>query len=137
MIGTPVDANLTGLADLDRQLAALEHSLLSEELMREAMMEAAGPLVALAKAKAKRLTGAIADSIRAGHPRYDVSARQAKTLPKGTLVVVGASSPAAHFLERGTFRQAPQPFLRPAVEQDREALKARFAAALRRRLAAL
>ncbi|OPZ42163.1 MAG: hypothetical protein BWY94_02207 [Actinobacteria bacterium ADurb.BinA094] len=137
MIGTTVDAETTGLADLDRELSALENRLLGEELMREAMMEAAGPLVALARAKAKRLTGAIADSIRAGHPRHDVSARRAKTLPKGTLVVVGASSPAARFLERGTFRQAPQPFLRPAVEQDRDALKARFAAALRRRLATL
>lgn len=137
MIGTTVEANLTGLADLDRQLEVLENRLLSEEVMREAMMEAAGPLVTLAKAKAKRLTGAIGDSIRAGHPRHDVSPRRAKTLPKGTLVVVGAASRAARFLERGTFQQAPQPFLRPAVEQDREALKARFAAALRRRLATL
>lgn len=137
MIGTLVDADLTGLADLDRALDALENRLLSEELMRAAMMEAAGPLVALAKAKAKRLTGGIADSIRAGHPRQDVSRRRAKLAPPGTLVVVGAASPAARFLERGTFQQAPQPFLRPAVEQDRAALVERFAAALRRRLAAL
>ena len=55
----------------------------------------------------------------------------------GRARVTGQVIWAARFLERGTFRQAPQPFLRPAVEQDRAALLARFAAALRRRLAAI
>lgn len=125
----------TGFADLDRKLAELENSVLGGELVEQSMLAAAQPMADLAQAKAKRRTGRIAESLRVGTPRSDVSPQRRRRLPKDTVVVVGASAPDAHLLERGSYKDAPQPFIRPAFEEDKDELFQRFAAELRRRLA--
>lgn len=127
--------DVPGLRDLQAALDALENALLSEELQREAMMTAAQPLAALAASKVARGTRPskrrLAESLRVGHPRLDVTRARARRVPPGTLVIVGSTSARARFEEYGTYRQAARPFLRPAIEQDRAALVARFAANLR------
>lgn len=125
----------TGFADLDRKLAELENSVLGGELVEQSMLAAAQPMADHAASIAKRRTGRIAESIRVGTPRSDVSPQRRRRLPKDTVVVVGASAPDAHLLERGSYKDAPQPFIRPAFEAEKKDLFKRFTAELRRRLA--
>ena len=142
-----IGVDLKGLDDLQRQIDDIGNRALSQEVMREAMMEAAQPLAVLAASRVTRGVWPpqpgrraqrkyhLADTMRVGHPRYDVERGTRKRMPKGTLVVVGSSSRRARFEEFGTWRTPARPFLRPAVEQDREALIERFASILRRIIA--
>lgn len=43
---------------------------------------------------------------------------------KGKWVLAGSKLPYAHLVERGTKRTKPHPFLRPAVEESRDAIVA-------------
>lgn len=139
MLSTTVET--TGFAELDAKLRDLRNLVIADEIMRDAMLEAAEPLAEKARAGTKRLTGDIAESIRVGDPRSkrDFSAsRYRRGNLSQYLAIVGSTSSAARFLEFGTYRSQAHPFLRPAVEADladqSNGLFARFAAALRRRL---
>ncbi len=141
MLSTTVET--TGFAELDARLRGLQNLVIADEIMRDAMLEAAEGLADKARANAasSRLTGHIQDSIRVGDPRNqrDFSTRRFKQSGlRRFLAVVGATAGDARFLEHGTYRSQAHPFLRPAVEADladrENGLFARFAAALRRRL---
>lgn len=96
------------------------------------LLAAAMPVVNAAKQKAPYLTGTLRRSIRA-------------EVQSGA-VVVGSDTPYAARLEFGfegadsrgrVYHQAPRPYLRPAIMENAEAVKAATAAALRAMLRAL
>lgn len=139
MISTTVET--TGFKELDAKLRAIQNLVIADEVMRDAMLEAAEPLADRISAGTKRLTGDIAESIRVGDPRSPKgfsTSRYKRGNLRQYLAIVGSTSSAARFLELGTYRSQAHPFLRPAVEADladqSNGLFARFADALRRRL---
>ena len=75
---------------------------------KEAASEAAARIEATAKSLAPKLTGATAASI-------EVSGR-------GTTREVGPTTPWAPFVEYGTWKDPPQPFMGPAAERHEDDL---------------
>jgi HK97 gp10 family phage protein len=101
-------------------------------LINPVLLAAAMPVVNAAKQKAPYLTGTLRRSIRA-------------EVQNGA-VVVGSDAPYAARLEFGfegadsrgrVYHQAPRPYLRPAIFENVEAVKAATVAALRAMLRAL
>lgn len=114
-------------AKLEALRAALGAGAINPVLLAAAM-----PVVNAAKQKAPYLTGTLRRSIRA-------------EVQNGA-VVVGSDTPYAARLEFGfegadsrgrVYHQGPRPYLRPAIFENAEAVKAATAAALRAMLRAL
>lgn len=120
-------AQLSGLKELTEQLNDLQFMLESDEVPK-ALLNAAWLIRDKAKQLAPVRTGLLRDAIFAGFGRPDGRQRKAS-------VVVGVKyglnhANHAHLVEFGTSTHAPQPYLRPAVQQEKQnvqrALKANF-----------
>lgn len=119
-----------GLRELDQALKQLSRSA-GKGAMTRAMKKAAQPLAVLAKAGAPELRNDLAESITAS-TKLAASQRGASRMAFGSsrdrvIVHVGAGQlPQAHMQEFGTVHHGPQPFMRPAWDQDKQALLERF-----------
>ncbi|MFQ6777574.1 HK97-gp10 family putative phage morphogenesis protein [Cereibacter sphaeroides] len=130
-----VTVSVTGLRELEAQLAKLSKAT-GKAALRRALKTAAQPLADLAQSKAPvGDTRTLAPSITVG---TRLSERQAKRHRRmfrddraSVEMFVGAGPlPSAHNQEFGNIHMAAQPFLRPAWDQDREALLERLRADL-------
>jgi HK97 gp10 family phage protein len=113
--GVRVTFKVVGLRECEEALAELSKAT-SKNVLKRALMNAAAPIERSAHARVKKLTGRLDRSITVG---TRLSKRQ-RTLAKkesDVEVYVGAGPlPHAHMVEFGTSRDAPAPFLRPAVD---------------------
>ena len=104
---------IKGLRELDRELRKLSRKAQRQTVTR-ALREAAKPM--LAEARAKAPVGST------GKLKRGIVIRAVPRLPKGNFgVMVGVKKEVfyARFLEFGTRRMAPKPFLRPSYEQGK------------------
>ena len=113
---------LEGFADLDRALEELSQAA-GKGVLRRSLKKAAEPMAALAESLAPRgPTGNLAASVSYG---TKLTKRQAKLHRKmfrddkaSVEGFVGANDPAAVQQEFGNENHGPQPFMRPAWDQD-------------------
>ena len=134
-----VKVELTGFAELDAALGELRQPV-AKAVMRRALVQAAEPTVEAAKAMAPRDDGDLDDSITASHrlsPRQAGLHRKAVRDDRASAeAFVGAGPvPQAHLQEFGTFKDAPQPFMRPAWEGTKMEVLRRLADTLRDEIA--
>jgi HK97 gp10 family phage protein len=114
-----VEVKFTGGEELARTLNALPTKL-SRQIKREALLDAAQPIVTVARRLAPREPGApdLADNIEAvaGRGGLDTFGDE-----KATTVAIGPVRGFFYgkFQEFGTVHHAPQPFMRPAWESQR------------------
>lgn len=120
------EVKLEGFAELDRALAELSKAA-GKGVLRRSLKKAAEPTAALAASMAPMgATGNLAASVQYGTKLTKRQAglhrkmfRDDKASVEG---FVGANDPAAVPQEFGTINHGPQPFLRPAWDQDAMAL---------------
>lgn len=122
--------DVTGLDELQRQLLRLENKVATKE-MNKALVKSIRPVVRDAKLKAPKMTGALAASIgyfvRRGRGRnFATVFAGPKQKAKRAIGLAQASGRKikgifyGHIVEMGGGRMArPQPFMRPAMEQNR------------------
>ncbi|MFG6514422.1 HK97-gp10 family putative phage morphogenesis protein [Sulfitobacter sp. TB366] len=129
-----VSVKVEGLAALEAELEKLTTAA-GKGALRRAARKSAEPLADLMRQGAPRDEGDLEASIGVS---TKLSPRQRKlhrkTVGDGKAAVeifIGAGPlPQAHLKEFGTFAMAPEPFARPAWDQDRKALLDRLRAAL-------
>ena len=138
------EIKLEGFRELEQELAKLGSHTTRRASARRAMRKAAQPMADLAQSMAPvGDTNTLANVVvstklskrQAGLHRkmfrYD---RAAVEMFIGPVAIQGrtnlASNPAAHTQEFGTIHHAPQPFLRPAWDQDQRAMLDRLKAEL-------
>ena len=117
-----VTVKLEGFKALDNALAELSKAA-GKSVLRRSLKKAAEPMAALAESLAPRgPTGNLAASVSYG---TKLTKRQAKLHRKmfrddkaSVEGFVGANDPAAVPQEFGTVDHGPQPFMRPAWDQD-------------------
>ncbi|AZB56549.1 HK97 gp10 family phage protein [Cereibacter sphaeroides] len=134
-----VTVSVSGLRELEAQLANLSRAA-GKGALRRALHRAAKPLAELAASKAPERSGALKGSIIVGaklngrqtrlHRRLFRDDRAAVELFVGPSYLRGDGGRHGHLVEFGTLHMAAQPFLRPAWDQDREALLERLRADL-------
>lgn len=108
-------------AALQKRLSAIPQEIL--EALRPALMQSGKEVATAAKtfAEASRDTGALIDSIEVSGPgettpAYAEGGGKRTAGPNQVLVTVGNETQRhGHFIEFGTVKQEPQPFLLPAV----------------------
>ncbi len=113
----------TGFADLEAALAKIEKKATQKAVMRRALKTAAQPMADAAKSKAPRDDGTLQASIGVS---TKLSGRQKKLHRKlfrndkaAVEMFVGAGPlSSAHNQEFGNERHGPQPFMRPAWDQE-------------------
>lgn len=113
----------TGFADLEAALAKIEKKATQKAVMRRALKTAAQPMVDAAKSKAPREDGTLQASIGVS---TKLSARQSRQHRKqfrndkaAVEMFVGAGPlSSAHNQEFGNEHHGPQPFMRPAWDQE-------------------
>jgi hypothetical protein len=134
-----------GFAQLEADFAAIERVATSRGVARRSLVKSAQPMVALMRAKAPRLTGALVEAInvrtrvtggevgrraffetmRGGGTRGEaLSAMRAARRSEGGVVEVFAgaeNNAAAYQQELGNENHPPQPWARPAFDEDAEA----------------
>lgn len=123
-----VTVKITGLKDLEKQLDNLSKAA-GKGAVRRSMMRAAKPLVALAKSQAPVRTGKLQGSIGVGatlngrqtklHRRLFRDASASVELFVGPSYLSADGGRHGHLLEFGTMKMPPQPFMRPAWDQDK------------------
>lgn len=130
-------AKLEGADELRRQLKRLEKEMQAKAL-RSAVRAAAQPIVRAAKVKVPKGSAAhLTYKKRLVAPGFASRNIRAITVAKGSKVaaLVGVRKEAFYstqFVERGTVRQSPRPWLEPAFETTKAEQQKRFAAQLRR-----
>lgn len=113
----------TGFADLEAALAKIEKKATQKAVMRRALKTAAQPMADAAKSKAPRDDGTLQASIGVS---TKLSARQSRQHRKqfrndkaAVEMFVGAGPlSSAHNQEFGNEHHGPQPFMRPAWDQE-------------------
>lgn len=119
----PVSARMktTGFRDLNRMLERLAAGI-SEDTIRQALHDGGEVIAAEARRLAPVDTGTLRDSIQVTDER-DASLYGRPNAGDGISVYVGPVGSTedgdvfyAKFIEFGTTRHGPQPFLRPAIE---------------------
>jgi HK97 gp10 family phage protein len=107
-----------GLRECEEALMALPLAT-SKNVLRRALRKAAEPIEKSAEARVQKRTGKLGASITVGTKLSKRQRRAAAETKTGVEVYVGAGPlPHAHMLEFGTAHQAPEPFLRPAVDAN-------------------
>lgn len=111
---------MVGLGELSKALSDLPKSTARNTLKRA--LKSAGQLFAdEAQAQAPQLSGHLKTSLIVGEK---LTRRQAQALkPEGKYfarVSVGTSDPAGQMQEFGTFKDQPQPFMRPAWDTTKD-----------------
>jgi HK97 gp10 family phage protein len=109
-----VTVRTEGFKELEAALLELPKAT-GLNVAKRALLKAGEPIAAAAAANAPRRTGRLAADI-------EVSTKLAQDVPKGRSkaeVYIGPSrDPRGQFVEFGTARTAPQPFLRPAFDAN-------------------
>lgn len=108
-----------GLKELEAALKELPRAT-AKNVMKRALIKAAGPVAATGSALAPVKTGQLSASVAVGSK---LTRRQKSKSPKQSEVEVYAgvtnSLPQGHLQEFGTAEHGPQPFMRPAWEQHK------------------
>ena len=127
-----------GFDDLQAALLSLGSVARQDGALKRAMTDALGPTAMLAIQMAPRRTGnlkrAIVISDTAEGSGFNIEGRGADetvTVYLGASYKAGARGRHAHLVEFGTVKSRPYPFLRPAWDQDRDAMVKRLAENLR------
>jgi HK97 gp10 family phage protein len=130
---------LDGFAELDRQLEKMKPAM-GKASMRRSAKKAAQPMADLMARLAPRdegdLSGSIAvstklDKRQAGlHRKMFRNDKAAAEVFIGPSYDLGAGGRHGHLLEFGTQHHAPQPFARPAWDQDKDQMLKRLSQAL-------
>jgi HK97 gp10 family phage protein len=135
-----VTFKVEGLKDCEDALKELPLAT-SKNVLRRALLKAGAPVVDSAQSRVARLTGKLGQSVTVGTKLTKRQKKSAALTKDGVEVYVGAGPlPHAHMLEFGTSRQAPEPYLRPAVDANgkrmfsifRDELRAEIAKAVQR-----
>ncbi|AKG94521.1 hypothetical protein Shpa_10 [Paracoccus phage Shpa] len=139
-VSNTTHVSLSGLKELDERMSNLTRGM-QRGALRSALMKAAKPLVEIAKHKAPVKSGKLRDSIMVGaklnsrqaklHRRMFRDDRSSIELFVGPSYLMGGGGRHGHLLEFGTRKMAAQPFMRPAWDQDREAMLERIGDELR------
>lgn len=121
-----ITVKTTGFAELDRALAEIEKTATAKAIMRRALKKAAQPVADLAQGNAPRRSGALAGGIavstKLSKRQKSLHRKMFKNDKAAVEMFVGAGpDPAAHNQEFGNQHNAPQPFLRPAWDQEQNA----------------
>jgi HK97 gp10 family phage protein len=134
---------LTGFKELERELDNLSKAA-GKAVLRRAMKKSAQPLADLAQSLSPRDTGTLAESITVGvklnnrqarmHKRMFKDDRSAIEMFVGPSYLRGDGGRHGHLLEFGTIKMRPQPFMRPAWDQDQRAMLDRLKEELWREL---
>ena len=130
-----VTVKITGMKALERELEKLGSVATRKASARRALKKSAQPMADIAQSLAPRASGDLAISVGVG---TKLTKRQAGLHRKmfgsdraAVEMFVGAGGLAqAPQQEFGNFRHAPQPFMRPAWDQDQRALLDRLKAEL-------
>lgn len=139
-MATRVRFRVEGLKECEEALKALPFAT-SKNVLRRALRKAAEPVASSAKQRVRKRTGKLGVSISVGTKLSKRQRKAANETKTGVEVYVGAGPlPHAHMLEFGTSRQAPQPFLREAVDANgkrvietfRDEIRAEVAKAMKR-----
>ncbi|WP_304615843.1 HK97-gp10 family putative phage morphogenesis protein [Paracoccus sp. (in: a-proteobacteria)] len=133
-----VTVKLSGFAELDKELERLSKSM-GRGVLRRGLMKAAKPLAQLAASKAPVDPvggGTLRDSIMVGaklngrqtklHRRMFRDDRSSIELFVGPSYLMGDGGRHGHLQEFGTEHHGPQPFMRPAWDQDQNAMLERL-----------
>jgi HK97 gp10 family phage protein len=131
-----VTVKLEGFEGLERNLAQLEKLATRRSVARRALKQAAQPMADLAQSLAPVARGNLAQSVIVGakldgrqqglHRRMFASDRTNVELFVGPSYLLGGGGRHGHLQEFGTVHHAPQPFMRPAWDQDHKALLQRL-----------
>lgn len=135
--------SLQGAADLDRALKAMARTT-AKRTARKAMAKALSPVEEAARALAPQgPTGNLRDSVTISYKLNPSQAKEAgREGPDVAHMYVGAGSPHAHLVEFGTAARhhksgkfvgvmPPNPWMRPAWDDNRDAVLAGLTEALR------
>jgi HK97 gp10 family phage protein len=113
-----VTFKVEGLKECEEALKALPLAT-SKNVLRRALTHAAEPVVKSAQQRVEKRTRRLEQSITVGTKLTRRQRKAAAETKTGVEVYVGAGPlPHAHMLEFGTAHQAPEPFLRPAVDAN-------------------
>lgn len=126
-----VTVNISGLKELEKELDNLSKAA-GKGVLRRALKKAAQPTADLASTLAPRDTGRLAGSIIVGtkldgrqakiHKKMFRDDRAAVEMFVGPSYILGDGGRHGHLLEFGTYKMSPQPFMRPAWDQDKRAM---------------
>lgn len=131
------DIQIEGLQELERKLLEIE-SKAGEKELRKALSFSVNPVVKAAKERVPVKTGglrqAISKFLRKGKNKNVASVFvgiREKNAKAVSLANQGRSKPIrgvfyGHIVEKGYGRQSPQPFLRPALDQEATNVVKRF-----------
>lgn len=113
--------SIDGLKDLEKELGKLEKLSRQKAVFRKAIDVAAEPMAQVARANAPVAPvdgGTLRDSIGIKGRLTKSQARQHRSVkdPHSVERFLGSSDRKAHLVEFGTYKMAPQPFLRPAMD---------------------
>jgi HK97 gp10 family phage protein len=115
-VATRIRFHVEGLKECEEALKALPFAT-SKNVLRRALRKAAEPVATSAQQRVEKRTGRLGRSITVGTKLSRRQRKAAAETKTGVEVYVGAGPlPHAHMLEFGTSRQAPEPYLRPAVD---------------------
>jgi HK97 gp10 family phage protein len=136
MARNAISFRVEGLAESEAALKDLVENLgvsnaTARNTIKRALIDSAQPIEKAAEAAVRVRTGKLKVSIASG---TTLSKRQRRLHTKQSPVeaFVGAGPlPQAHMLEFGTSRQAPQSFLREAVDANVDAVRQRFSGQLK------
>jgi len=132
-----------GLAELERELERLSKSA-GRRVLRSALQKSTPQLIQEMKSRAPVNSGNLRDSITAStklakaqagkHRRMFKDNRSAVEFFVGPSYDLGAGGRHAHFLEFGTVKMSPQPFMRPSFDGDKMSLLGRVESNLKTEL---
>lgn len=129
--------DVTGLDDLQAMLLSLGTAARQEGALRRAMTDALEPTAERARELVPVRTGNLKRSIVISDRAKGVAKDpDAVTVYLGASQAKGARGRHAHLLEFGTVKMSPRPFLRPAWDQDGDAMLRRLADNLRTQIEA-
>jgi HK97 gp10 family phage protein len=147
-----VDEQVTGLKELDAFLSTLPDQM-QRKMLYSALMTAAKPIMDQAKANVRtrfggsvRYTGTLEQGVTRGRmkksglaARVDVKLKtpkgQSRTVKNGVVKENGDDPFYGRFLEFGTSKMAPKPWLMPAALQRQGAASKKFQEALEKQVA--
>lgn len=134
-----MEMKLEGFSELENALDDLSKSA-GRGVLRRSLMKAAGPTAELARSRINDRTGNLSGSIKISskleksqvgeHTALFRDDRSSVELFLGPSYSLGDGGRHGHLVEFGTEHSVPHPFLRPAWDQDQQALLDRLGAHL-------
>jgi HK97 gp10 family phage protein len=116
------DLKLQGFADLDKALEELSKAA-GKGVLRRSLKKAAEPMAELARSMAPvgdtgNLAGSVAYGTKLTKRQAALHRKMFRDDKASVEGFVGANDPAAVQMEFGNINHGPQPFMRPAFDQD-------------------